>query len=76
MREKEWARTSHDKKSWFALVTHRLGLPFHGSPLCVFLPLGVFLHRMRRRWAHIPKKWGGSLGELQLRGWERAGAVT
>ena len=28
------------QKSWL-VVTHRQGLPFHGSPLCVLLPLRV-----------------------------------
>jgi len=27
--------------SWLVLMTHRLGLPFHGSPLFVLLPLRV-----------------------------------
>jgi len=59
-REEGRARTSHDKMSWFVLVTHRLGLPSHGSPLFVFLPLRMFLHRTRRRWAHIPKQGRGT----------------
>jgi len=32
-REEERARTSHDKKSWFVLVMHRLGLSWV-PPLC------------------------------------------
>jgi len=36
-REEERARTSHDKKSWFVLVTHRAS-HFIGPPLCVLLP--------------------------------------
>ena len=31
-------RTGHDKKSWLVFETHRLGLPFHGSPLCSSFP--------------------------------------
>ena len=39
MRKDERERTSHDFSSWFVLVTHQLGLPFHGSPLssCPFI---------------------------------------
>ena len=33
-REEGRARMSHDKMSWSVLVTHLLGLPFHGSPVC------------------------------------------
>jgi len=61
-------KASPDKRSGLVLVTHRSGLPFHGSPLFSSFPFVIGR-------AHIPQERGGAPGEPQLRGCDRAGTA-
>ena len=54
--------------SWLVLVTHRLGLPLHGSPLWLLIPLHVALNLAG---PHPSVEGRGTTG-LELHGGERA----
>jgi hypothetical protein len=56
---------------WFAVKTHRMGLPLHGSPLVFLLP--KFLRRVRMRRPH-PLERGGATA-FGFRASALAGAV-